>query len=146
MKIPVTMLISSSWERRPKDPSDRLELAELYGKCSEGQGDGGPKWWRVRVPIRLPVALPQTLPPPTIPPFPWRPPIEECQLMPERRFGLYKGGPRKGTVSKDYSEMVSESGITKHTHTPVAMKHTGVKCQNHHQSQPKTHDPANRIT
>lgn len=35
------MLISSSCDRCPDDPSDRLELAELYGMCSDGQGDGG---------------------------------------------------------------------------------------------------------
>lgn len=40
-KLPVTMLISSSWLRWLEELSDRLELAELKG-WSEGQGDGGP--------------------------------------------------------------------------------------------------------
>lgn len=40
-KLPVTMLISSSWLRWLDELSDKLELAELNG-WSDGQGDGGP--------------------------------------------------------------------------------------------------------
>lgn len=61
--------MSSSWLRLLVDPSDRLELAELNG-CSDGHGDGGP-------PDRSVVAP---------------------QPMPDRRRGLYRGGPRNGTT------------------------------------------------
>lgn len=41
IKLPVTMLMSSSWLRWLDDDSDRLELAELNG-WSDGHGEGGP--------------------------------------------------------------------------------------------------------
>lgn len=72
--IPVTMLISSSWLRWLDDPSERLELAELNG-CSDGHGDGGP-------PERNNIVV--------VP-----------QPMPDRRRGLYRGGPRKGTAKRE---------------------------------------------
>lgn len=59
--------MSSSWLRLLVEPSDKLELAELNG-CSDGHGDGGP-------PDRNVAAHP----------------------IPERRRGLYLGGPRNGT-------------------------------------------------
>lgn len=68
--IPVTMLISSSWLRLLDEPSDKLELAELNG-CSDGHGDGGP-------PNRNNVVAPHPIP--------------------DRRRGLYRGGPRNGTA------------------------------------------------
>lgn len=68
LPIPVTILMSSSWLRL-LDPSDRLELAELNG-CSDGHGDGG-------APDRKYVVAPHPIP--------------------DRRRGLYLGGPRNGT-------------------------------------------------
>lgn len=67
VRLPVTILMSSSWLRLLVEPSDRLELAELNG-CSDGHGDGGP-------PDRSVAAHP----------------------IPDRRRGLYLGGPRNGT-------------------------------------------------
>lgn len=61
--------MSSSWLRLLVEPSDKLELAELNG-CSDGHGDGGP-------PERNVVVHP----------------------IPDRRRGLYLGGPRNGTVN-----------------------------------------------
>lgn len=78
--LPVTILMSSSWLRLLVEPSDRLELAELNG-CSDGHGDdGGP-------PDRNAAAHP----------------------IPERRRGLYLGGPRNGTNDI----MVNKKGMKK---------------------------------
>lgn len=66
------MLMSSSWLRLLDEPSDKLELAELNG-CSDGHGDGGPS-------KRNSVVAPHPIP--------------------ERRRGLYLGGPRNGTADK----------------------------------------------
>lgn len=76
------MLMSSSWLRWLDEPSERLELAELNG-CSDGQGEGGP-------PIRDNVA-----------PHP----------NPERRLGLYLGGPRKGTVDFLYVRAILNASL-----------------------------------
>lgn len=73
--------MSSSWLRLLVEPSDKLELAELNG-CSDGHGDGGP-------PDRNVAAHP----------------------IPERRRGLYLGGPRNGTNLMKEISMWNKKGM-----------------------------------